>query len=139
MSYIEVTYYACFPHTHTLLYTTTLHVFTYITHAYFYSCLNLSCFIFTSILIFLHILYIQYITQIAYILIRWIHAFTVHTFYNVYTALLPYSYFVYFININSFYVPKYNAKFKTTLWNKSTKHKKELGCHWDSTLAINKL
>lgn len=69
-------------------------------------------------------IFTQYITQIAYILIRWIHAFTVHTFYNVYTALLPYSYFVYFINITSFYVPKYNAKFKTTLWNKSTKHKK---------------
>lgn len=80
-----------------------------------------------------------HITQIACLLIHWFHASTVHIFYNVYIALLLYNYLYTLINITSLYILKQYVKFMTTLWNKSTKHKKKLGCHGNWKLTINKL
>lgn len=98
-----------------------MHTFTHVcTNIFFYFYMYIYTCTFTHTI---------YIMQIACLLVHWIHAITVHTFYNVYAALLLYS-FVYFINITSFNVCKQYFKFKTTVWNNiSTKHKKELGCH----------
>lgn len=56
--------------------------------------------------------------------------FTINTRISYYTlALLLYTLFVYFDNFISIHVLEQYATFKTILWNKTTKHKKELDCH----------
>lgn len=98
---------------------------------------KLKCTFLISLKFPLHILHILR-KQHVYFYNKYTHIL-LYTFYNVYVALLLYTLFVHFDNFISIHVLEQYATFKTILWNKTTKHKKELDCHCKYNLTINQI